>query len=109
MDLIEKLVGSAEHWARANERSLARLATIVVNDGKLFERIASGGSCTVATYEKIMGHLRDPANWAEGIPSEAAHLLDIVVAADNHDPADTGRADSSSFGKADKISGRVSA
>ncbi len=107
MDLIEKLVGSAEHWSRANERSLARLATIVVNDGKLFDRITSGGSCTVATYEKIMSHLRDPANWAVPIPAEAAHMLDIVVTSEGHDDADTTAVVEPSFGKADKISGRV--
>ena len=109
MDLIEKLVSSAEHWARVNERSLARLATIVVNDGKLFERIANGGSCTVATYEKLMGHLRDPANWASPIPYEAARALDMSVADPSHDAADTVINNQSSFGKADKISGRVSA
>ncbi|KQO52683.1 hypothetical protein [Sphingomonas sp. Leaf257] len=79
MDLIGTLVRSAEIWARENERSLARLATIVVNDGKLFDRIAAGGSCTVATYERLMAHLRDAANWTCPIPADAACLLGLTV------------------------------
>lgn len=77
MTLIERLVQAAELWARENQRSLARLATIVVNDGKLFDRIAGGGSCTVATYERLMDHLRDPTSWSGPIPCEALQLLNL--------------------------------
>lgn len=77
MMLIPRLVAVAEIWASTHDRSLARLATIVVNDGKLFERISGGGSCTVATYERLMAHLRDPSNWAAPIPYAAARLLHV--------------------------------
>lgn len=77
MMLIERLVGAAEIWAAEHERSLSRLATIVVNDGKLFDRIAAGGSCTVATYERLMAHLRTPSNWSKAIPAEACELLHL--------------------------------
>lgn len=91
MSLIDKLVRTAEIWARENDRSLARLATIVVNDGKLFERLAGGGSCTVATYERLMAHLRDATNWSKPIPCEAAGLLGISVEGQDsvHDGIDT--------------------
>lgn len=75
MTLIERLVALSAVWARENNRSLARLATIVVNDGKLFDRIAAGGSCTVATYERLIAHLADPANWTNPIPADALVLL----------------------------------
>ncbi len=75
MTLIERLLALAEMWARENDRSLSRLATIVVNDGKLFDRIASGGSCTVATYERLIAHLSDPSNWAKPMPAAAMRLL----------------------------------
>lgn len=79
MTLIERLFALAEMWARENDRSLSRLATIVVNDGKLFDRIAAGGSCTVATYERLIAHLSDPSNWAKPIPLEATILLSGVL------------------------------
>lgn len=75
MTLIARLVRLSEIWAEANSRSLSRLATIVVNDGKLFERISAGGSCTVATYERLLDHLRDPQNWSVPIPDEALMLM----------------------------------
>lgn len=75
MTLIERLIALAEMWARENDRSLSRLATIVVNDGKLFDRIAAGGSCTVATYERLIAHLSDPSNWANPMPAEAGVLI----------------------------------
>lgn len=78
MTLIERLLALAEMWARENDRSLSRLATIVVNDGKLFDRIAAGGSCTVATYERLIGHLSEPSNWPNRIPVEAQRLLAVV-------------------------------
>ncbi len=75
MTLIERLLALAEMWARENDRSLSRLATIVVNDGKLFDRIASGGSCTVATYDRLIAHLSDPANWGSPMPAAALRLV----------------------------------
>jgi hypothetical protein len=77
MNLIHRLVSASEIWARTNDRSLSRLATVVVNDGKLFERLAGGGSCTIATYERLMAHLSEPANWSGPIPSDAAELLGV--------------------------------
>ena len=33
---------------------LSTIATYAVNDGKLFKRLAEGGSCTLATAEKLL-------------------------------------------------------
>lgn len=77
MTLIEELVAAARIWAAESNRSLARLATVVVNDGKLFERITAGGTCTVTTYERLLAHLRDTSNWPSAIPCEALRLLGI--------------------------------
>ncbi len=87
MTLIERLFALAEMWARENDRSLSRLATIVVNDGKLFDRIAAGGSCTVATYERLIAHLADPSNWSKPIPVEGCKLLGVAVPDDTSVPA----------------------
>jgi len=80
MTLIERLTALAEIWARENDRSLSRLATIVVNDGKLFDRIACGGSLTVATYERLISHLATPGHWSGPIPDDALRLLGAVRA-----------------------------
>lgn len=76
LPLIAKLIGLAETWAAATGRSLSRLATKVANDGKLFDRLSSGGTCTVATLERFTMHLADPVNWPDRcVPDEARNLL----------------------------------
>lgn len=98
MMLIDRLISAAQLWATENGRSLPRLATIVVNDGKLFERLSAGGSCTVATYERLMAYLRDPQNWQRGIPQGAGVLLGL------HGSVDGASAEQPSSGKAGEIS-----
>lgn len=79
MTLIERLQKLAALWAAAQQRSLSRLATIVVNDGKLFDRLQGGASCTVATYERFLRFFREAGNWPEDtIPADAADLLDEI-------------------------------
>lgn len=82
MHLIDRLVRLAELWAEQSNRSLSRLATIVANDGKLFDRVAAGGSCTVATFERFLDHLDRPENWPNStIPPEALSILGSIRAA----------------------------
>lgn len=57
-------------------RSLARIATIVTNNGSFFVRVASGKTFSVANLEKVAAWFRDPANWPNGsIPHAAAIAL----------------------------------
>lgn len=76
--MIDQLLGLAEIWCRAADRSRARLSTVVINDGKFFDKIElRGAGCTVATFEKFLSFFRDGANWPEGrIPLAACDLLD---------------------------------
>lgn len=53
MTLKEQLLQDAATFCRERKMSKARLATLVVNDGKFFDRIESGGGFTVATFEKF--------------------------------------------------------
>lgn len=80
MNLIEHLQAAADAWCSACERSLSRLATMVVNDGKFFDRIsAPGGNVTTATLERFARYLHDPANWPDGlVPEEACQLAHRV-------------------------------
>lgn len=59
MTLREKLISDAEAFCETRKISLARLATIVVNDGKFFTRLAAGGDCTTSVYERFQAHFAD--------------------------------------------------
>lgn len=59
MSLTDQLLEDAEKVAKHREISLARLATIIVNDGKFFANLRRGKSCTVRTFEAASKKLRD--------------------------------------------------
>lgn len=73
--MIDQLILLADTWASSNNRSKARLATIVVNDGKFFKRIAASENCNLVTFEKFLNFFRDGRNWKDGCIPEAAVLL----------------------------------
>lgn len=76
MTLIDRLLRLSALWAAASDRSTARLATIVANDGKILDRLEGGATCTVATYERFLGFFRESTNWpGDQIPAEAQELL----------------------------------
>jgi hypothetical protein len=79
MTLIQKILVVAEYWRAARGHSTtARLATIVVNDGKALARLEERGNATLATADKFRTFLADPANWPDGIPAEAQAVLDRI-------------------------------
>ncbi|UZW54946.1 hypothetical protein NUH86_15945 [Sphingobium sp. JS3065] len=57
-------------------KSLARVATIVVNHGSFFDRLERGATCTVRNLDKFAAYFSDAANWPEGVvPDDAADVL----------------------------------
>lgn len=78
MRMKDQLIRLATIWATVSSRSVARLATIVVADGKFFDRIgARGKDLQTETFEKFLSFFRDGANWPDGrIPQTAVDLLD---------------------------------
>lgn len=58
MTLKEQLLEAAETYCRRTGKSKARLATIVANDGKFFDRLEAGGDCTTGMYERFMAFFR---------------------------------------------------
>ncbi len=56
MTLKTTLIDSAERHCRLAGISKARLASIVVNDGKFFDLNERGGGFTAETYERVMAH-----------------------------------------------------
>lgn len=52
--LAHRLVARIERYADRVGLSPARIATLAVNDGDFVRRLKSGGTCTLATFEKFM-------------------------------------------------------
>lgn len=62
----------AEHGGK----SLARVATIVVNRGSFFERLRDGAGCSSRSLGRLFEWFRDPANWpANDIGDDARAAL----------------------------------
>lgn len=78
MRIAEQLVELAKIWSRANDKSIARLATIVVNRGHFFDSdIDTMSRAGIQTFEKFLRFFRDGGNWEGGvIPAAAVDLLD---------------------------------
>lgn len=93
--LIERLMTCAKAWAVANDRSLSRLATLVVNDGKFFTRCEDGtANPTTATLERFAQYLGDGANWPEGaVPEDVAAFVHVVGVSPAEAATATGQAD----------------
>jgi hypothetical protein len=71
MDLRTSLMLISKRYCDAAGISKPRLATLLVNDGKFFDRVEGGGGFTARTYERALRWFSEhwPANtdWPEGI------------------------------------------
>ena len=65
MDLKSQLIAAAEAYCARTGMSKARLATIIANDGKFFDRLDAGGTVTLPTFERIMAYFAAHAESAE--------------------------------------------
>ena len=63
MTLCDQLIRDANAFADANGISKARLATIVVNNGKFFKNLADGGDCTTGVFERFQTVFNDADAW----------------------------------------------
>lgn len=61
ISLRDKLIADAEAYCERRGISLARLATIVANDGKFFVRLKAGGDCATRVYERFQQHFQEAA------------------------------------------------
>lgn len=61
MDFRSELLNAVSNYCQVTGKSPATVATQVMNDGKFFDRIESGGGCTMHTYEKVMKWFKDNA------------------------------------------------
>lgn len=53
MDHTAELLAEASEYCRLTGKSRATIATLVMNDGKFFDRIEAGGGFTMKTYQKV--------------------------------------------------------
>jgi hypothetical protein len=57
-------------------KSLARVTTLVLNTGSFFNRLRSGGDCSVRSFDKVFEYLSHPEHWPRShIPASVAPLL----------------------------------
>lgn len=50
----KELCQKADEYCAVTGNSRGYLASMIVNDARFFDRIESGGGCTVDTYQKVM-------------------------------------------------------
>lgn len=65
MAMTDQILTVARAYCAARGMSLSRLSTIIFDDGKKLDRIASGRDLHTARYEAAMGWLSD--NWPDGV------------------------------------------
>lgn len=74
-----RLVTIAQHYAAARGLSMARVATLVANNGNFFIRLAGGGDVVTGTYNRVLDFFADPANWPDAlIPDHVRPLLPVA-------------------------------
>ena len=59
LTLKEQLIRDSEAFCREFGISEARVATIVMNDGKFFNRIRAGGEFTTTTFERFQSYFAE--------------------------------------------------
>lgn len=60
-------------------KSLARVATIVVNSGSFFQRLRAGKTFSVGNLDRLAAWFRDPTNWPNAsIPHPAVLALTSI-------------------------------
>lgn len=68
----QTIINLATLYALHTGRRLSTLGAYVVNDGKFFDRLAAGGSCTMKTAEKVVRYFDsrwpDDLAWPHDIP-----------------------------------------
>lgn len=71
MDYRTQLLALAETYGAATGRSMARVATLAVNQGAFFDRLRNGSSCSVDTYLAVKAWFAEnwpaDATWPEGV------------------------------------------
>lgn len=80
----QSLIETADAYCGAASLSRSRVSTIVFNDGKALDRIASGGDLTTRSYERAM--LWFASNWPEGLDwPQGVERPELVEAAESND------------------------
>lgn len=76
MDYRSQLLAVAKAYASARDLSLARVSTLVRNDGKFFKRLEEGAGCTMETFQRTLewfsSNWPSQATWPAETPRPAA-------------------------------------
>ncbi len=75
MTLTETLLSLADTYAARAVLSRSRVSTLIFNDGKALDRVASGGDLNTRSFEKAMRWFAENwptgAEWPEGVDRPA--------------------------------------
>jgi hypothetical protein len=78
MDYRTRLLTVARAYCKATGLSMARVATLIHNQGAFFKRLEEGAGCTVDTYEKCLQWFSDrwpdTTAWPAGIMRPVANM-----------------------------------
>jgi hypothetical protein len=69
MDYRERLLRAADAFCKKRNIARATASTLVANDGKFLDRIASGAGCTVKRFDRVMARLQGRAPLYERNPT----------------------------------------
>lgn len=81
MDLIGNLLVLVDLWegehkaAGAVRATRKTLAARVLDDSKLFDRIAAGGALNIPRYERLIEYLATASSWPGGLLPEPAERM----------------------------------
>jgi hypothetical protein len=80
LKLKTRLRRLADQWCASHDRSLARLSTLVMNDGGFFERLRNPkAGVTDGTLEKFARFFANAEHWPVGdVPQEAIDFLHVL-------------------------------
>lgn len=80
MKLKTRLRRLADQWCASHDRSLARLSTLVMNDGGFFERLRNPkAGVTDGTLEKFARFFANAEHWpGDDVPQEAIDFLHVL-------------------------------
>lgn len=74
--LLEVADAYAQQVSAKGGKSLARVASIVVNHSAFFDRLRSGQTCFVRNLQRVAAYFALPENWPDGaIPPHVSELL----------------------------------
>ena len=78
MDPIQEMLAACDRYCALTGKARATVSMAILNDGKFFDRIASGKDCQIGTHRRVMAWFQEnlPKAEAEAASRAAAPPAD---------------------------------